>query len=130
MVLPCLILSLSLLCSCGMTVRGGSVVVAERDSGDETPRQAARLHIPPGHLPPPGACRIWIPGDPPGHQPPPGECAKLQHRVPVGAWLLRRDANDPEHIEVLVFHKRRPSVVVEIRYFEVASGKFLRASVP
>jgi hypothetical protein len=31
-------------------------------------------HIPPGHLPPPGECRVWLPGRPPGHQPPPGRC--------------------------------------------------------
>lgn len=30
--------------------------------------------IPPGHLPPPGHCRDWIPGRPPGHQPPPYKC--------------------------------------------------------
>jgi hypothetical protein len=30
--------------------------------------------IPPGHLPPPGECRVWYPGVPPGHQPPPFKC--------------------------------------------------------
>ena len=35
-------------------------------------RQAER--IPPGHLPPPGECRVWRPGIPPGHQPPPFRC--------------------------------------------------------
>lgn len=50
----------------------------------------APLRIPPGHLPPPGQCRIWYPGTPPGHQPPPGSCRKLRHHVPEGAWLVRR----------------------------------------
>jgi hypothetical protein len=45
--------------------------------------------IPPGHLPPPGECRIWYPGTPPGHQPPPGSCRELRHHVPRGAWLVR-----------------------------------------
>jgi hypothetical protein len=45
--------------------------------------------IPPGHLPPPGACRIWYPGTPPGLQPPPGNCRELRHHVPRGAWLVR-----------------------------------------
>lgn len=31
--------------------------------------------IPPGHLPPPGACRVWLPDRPPGHQPPATSCA-------------------------------------------------------
>jgi hypothetical protein len=40
-----------------------------------TPR--ARVHVPPGHLPPPGSCRRWYPGVPPGHQPPPEPCERL-----------------------------------------------------
>jgi len=45
--------------------------------------------VPPGHLPPPGQCRIWYPELPPGQQPPPGDCYELQHRVPPDAYLLR-----------------------------------------
>lgn len=30
--------------------------------------------IPPGHLPPPGECRVWFDDLPPGHQPPPTDC--------------------------------------------------------
>lgn len=30
--------------------------------------------IPPGHLPPPGECRVWYPERPAGHQPPPYRC--------------------------------------------------------
>ena len=29
---------------------------------------AARLGIPPGHLPEPGSCRVWVPGRAPGQQ--------------------------------------------------------------
>ncbi|HWA50270.1 MAG TPA: hypothetical protein VG742_18515 [Dongiaceae bacterium] len=47
------------------------------------------LHIPPGHMPPPGKCRIWYPGQPPGHQGPVGKCSKLQYQVPPGAVLVR-----------------------------------------
>src|SRR5258706_7886085 len=35
------------------------------------PSTAATLGVPPGHLPKPGECRIWIPGTPPGRQPKP-----------------------------------------------------------
>lgn len=52
------------------------------------PRHA--VQIPPGHYPPPGSCRIWIPGVPPGQQSPPGPCAVLQHRVPPGGVLIGR----------------------------------------
>lgn len=46
------------------------------------------VRVPPGHLPPPGACRIWYPDRPPGHQPPPGDCRTLRHRVPPQAVLV------------------------------------------
>ena len=53
-------------------------------------RDGKAFHVPPGHLPPPGMCRIWLPGTPPGHQPPPGDCEELEARVPPEAVLLRR----------------------------------------
>src|SRR5512135_1324209 len=49
------------------------------------------FHVPRGHLPPAGECRIWYPGTPPGHQPPPGDCRVLSRRVPRGAWLIGHD---------------------------------------
>lgn len=52
------------------------------------PARTAPVEIPPGHLPPPGECRIWFPDRPPGHQPPPGPCRVLRHRVPPGAYLI------------------------------------------
>ena len=45
--------------------------------------------IPPGHMPPPGECRIWHRDLPPGQQPPPGKCEELQYRVPPNAFLVR-----------------------------------------
>jgi hypothetical protein len=50
-----------------------------------------KFHVPPGHQPPAGKCRIWFPDRPPGHQPPVGDCRVLSRRVPRGAWLLGRD---------------------------------------
>jgi hypothetical protein len=55
--------------------------------------------IPPGHLPPPGECRVWYNGRPPGHQPPPTSCQEAEQvaardpdaRVVYGG---RRDARD------------------------------------
>lgn len=49
------------------------------------------FHVPRGHMPPAGKCRIWYPGTPPGHQPPPGDCRVLSRRVPRGAWLIGHD---------------------------------------
>lgn len=49
----------------------------------------APVKVPPGHMPPPGECRIWFPDRPPGHQPPPGPCHRLKYQVPPGAYLIR-----------------------------------------
>lgn len=63
----------------GCTVYGGAVFEPQ-----SYPEQ--RYDIPPGHMPPPGECRIWYPDRPPGHQPPPGGCGE---RVPPGAVMIR-----------------------------------------
>lgn len=34
--------------------------------------------VPPGYLPPPGACRAWYDGRPPGHQPEATSCAEAE----------------------------------------------------
>jgi uncharacterized protein len=47
--------------------------------------EGASVDIPPGHMPPPGSCRVWYPGRPPGQQPPPGDCDVA---VPEGAVLI------------------------------------------
>ena len=64
-------------------------VVYEEPPPPQPVYQAKPIHIPPGHLPPPGQCRIWFPDRPPGHQPPPGPCHVLQYQVPPGAVLVR-----------------------------------------
>ncbi len=46
-------------------------------------------HVPEGHMPPPGLCRIWYPDKPPGQQQPPGDCRDLHHQVPPDAILIR-----------------------------------------
>lgn len=53
--------------------------------------------IPPGHMPPPGMCRIWIDGVPAGRQPAPTDCATAIRRRPPNARVIfgpePRDAN-------------------------------------
>ncbi|RJP75122.1 MAG: hypothetical protein C4532_00840 [Candidatus Abyssobacteria bacterium SURF_17] len=95
----------------------GHVVVEE---------QYGVVAIPPGHLPPPGECRIWYPGEPPGQQPPPGPCSELEWRVPLGAWLVHGPSEHYEDFVVEVYHEQQPRVVISIRYFDSESGRFLR----
>ncbi len=52
------------------------------------PPHHGEARIPPGHMPPPGSCRVWFPDRPPGQQPPPGNCRALRHHVPPGAVLV------------------------------------------
>jgi len=72
-------------------------VIVEGEPGSVIIHQGGRYYkgelpdIPPGHMPPPGKCRIWYPDLPPGQQPPPGDCRDLEHRIPPGAWLVRGD---------------------------------------
>jgi hypothetical protein len=55
--------------------------------------------IPPGHLPPPGECRVWYDGRPPGQQPQPTSCREAERvasrdryaRVIYGGDRDRRD---------------------------------------
>jgi hypothetical protein len=46
--------------------------------------------VPPGHMPPAGKCRIWLPRTAPGQQPPIGDCNVLSGQVPPGGRLIRR----------------------------------------
>ncbi len=117
-----------LLLSTGCATMG--VVVQGDPSYDEKPGHTATLGIPPGHLPPPGSCRVWLPGHPPGHQPPPGSCSRLEGEVPPGAWLLYHPTNRPEEIRVSVYDDQRPGILVVFRFYTVETGRFLRREEP
>lgn len=113
-----LVVGLALLGGCATT----GVVVGPGPS--EGP-QYGNLGIPPGHLPPPGSCRIWYPGTPPGQQPPPGDCYELSRQVPPGAWLIERPANDRENVYVNVYDRQTRGRRLEVRIYEAATGIFL-----
>lgn len=112
--------------------RGSGSVGASTGAGDVTRVEtstAATLGIPPGHLPPPGRCRVWVPGRPPGHQAAPGRCADLERRVPAGAWLVYRPSKSRKEVRVSVYDADRPRVAL-IRVFDAATGALLRELVP
>jgi hypothetical protein len=71
-----------------LVVLPGCVVQGE-PLPEKGPGHSQGVVIPPGHMPPPGKCRIWHPGQPPGQQPPPGDCRELMYRVPPGAVFVR-----------------------------------------
>ncbi|HET7600929.1 MAG TPA: hypothetical protein VFK09_11580 [Gemmatimonadales bacterium] len=82
--------------------------------------------MPPGHLPPPGMCRVWVPGRPPGHQPKPRDCAGIDELAPAGTWVLYRPSRDRRIVKVRVVDERRAGVVIRVRVFDAADGRFLR----
>lgn len=90
---------------------------------------AATLGIPPGHLPPPGQCRIWVTGKPPGHQSRPGRCSVLQSRVPAGGWLVYRPTESRRQVRVWVYDDTQ-SVVSLVRIFDIVTGRLLREETP
>ncbi len=51
-------------------------------------RRSRSIRIPPGHLPPPGLCRVWYAGQPPGHQPPPTDCDSAYWYAPPGSYIV------------------------------------------
>jgi hypothetical protein len=113
----------------GVVVAAGCsrrVVVVSTPPGPST---AVTLGIPPGHLPPPGQCRIWVPGRPPGQQRKAGPCSALEREVPPGAWLVYRPDRDRRHVRVTVYDDKSPKVVV-VRIFEAESGKLVREEKP
>lgn len=102
------------------TAPSGSV-----ENSAQTRSTAATLGIPPGHLPPPGQCRIWVPGTPPGHQGRSGPCPALEAQVGPGEWLVYRPTRDKKVVEVRVYDASRPTVRL-IRLFDLATGALLR----
>lgn len=81
-----------------------------------------RLPVPRGVVPPPGRCRIWLPGVAPRHQPRRGSCKKLQRRTPPGAWLLHTPRDVRGLVELVYVDAHRPGV--KTRYvYDVRSGR-------
>jgi hypothetical protein len=85
-----------------------------RDRDDEKTFPFSALNIPRGHLPPPGECKIWIPGRPPGQQGPPQSCLSALREAPLGSWVITHETN---RFKVNIFNKSRRNVIDEIRYY-------------
>src|SRR5438477_332744 len=114
---------------CTRTTRTVLVVPEARAAGPST---AATLGVPPGHLPKPGECRVWIPGVPPGRQPRPRSrsCDGIAAAAPPGSWILYRPTADRRLVHVREVDRTRVGVVVRVRVFEVESGRFIREENP
>ena len=115
------------------TRRTRTIIVAPTPQAETVaPGTAAVLGVPPGHLPKPGECRVWIPGVPPGRQPRPKsrDCAGIAAVAPPGSWILYRPTADRRLVHVREVDRARVGVVVRVRVFEVESGRFIREENP
>jgi hypothetical protein len=106
---------------------GGSSDNDGQPSTERPGSTAARLGIPPGHLPEIGQCRIWAPGVPPGQQ----RWAKsvsclVVGNPPAGHWLLFRPTSDRRIVRVRVAHERRSGVITVVRVYRISNGEWVR----
>ena len=112
--------------ACTVQTTPDSAPAPDPQVADYGPSTAATLKVPPGHLPPPGMCRLWIPGEPPGHQAKAGSCDGIDRTAPAGSWVLYRPGKDKKVVHVREVDARRIGVIVRIRIYDAASGKFMR----
>jgi hypothetical protein len=87
-----------------------------QDPRNETYASYKTLNIPPGHLPPPGQCKIWYPGKPPGQQGPPMSCDVAFRQAPGDAWVISREQSDSKILQVRE-KKSGPKVEIIIRHY-------------
>jgi hypothetical protein len=74
----------------------------------------SELGIPSGHLPPPGECKVWIPGRPAGQQGPPQSCQSAWHNAPLGAWIITHTG---KRYQVNILSDSRPQIIIEVRFY-------------
>ena len=95
---------------------------------NQPPARTHEVLIPPGHLPNPGECRVWIPGTPPGRQPRPRSrpCMGIEAVAPAGSWIVYRRADDRRLLYLRIIDERRPGIVIRNRIFDVDSWELIR----
>ena len=114
--------SLHLLIISSLFASCGSIGVIIQGGGSTTPPPPPMrpsyqsLGIEPGHLPPPGSCRVWYPNESPGQQPPPTSCENALREAPLGTWVLSRDRNDPNVLVVREIINSHPRQFKESQY--------------
>src|ERR1043166_4210586 len=90
------------------------------------PSTAATLGIPPAYLPPPGLCRVWLPGGSPGHQPRARACASIEVAAPAGSWIVYRPPGHKKEVSVRLVDRRRAGIVVGFRVYDIQRGTLIR----
>ena len=126
LLVPCTMLIAATACS---SVRSPSTSApAPEPAATRGPSTAATLKIPPGHLPPPGQCRVWVQGLPPGKQPKPRSCRGIEDSAPPSSWVVYRPGQDKKVVHVREMDARRVGIVARVTVYDVQSGTAIRKS--
>jgi len=96
---------------------------------DRGPRGRHKARIPPGHLPPPGACRVWAPGRPPGHQSPPTSCRTAYRQARRSGALVVHHSGAVRGRRPARWHRRRAGDIVFRRRPERREGVYVSVEV-
>jgi hypothetical protein len=116
----------TMLPACTTQVVSREITAAPLESEVSPPRStAATLGVPPGHLPPPGRCRVWIPGTPPGKQPKVTTCSGIEASAPAGSMILYRPTADRKRVEARYVDRARAGLVVRVVVFDVETGRVI-----
>ncbi len=118
--------------ACTRTVKRTIIVAPTPGAEAVGASTAATLGVPPGHLPKPGECRVWIPGVPPGRQPRPKSraCAGIEAVAPPGSWIIYRPEAHRRFVHIREVDQRRVGMVIRVRVFEIETGRFVREENP
>lgn len=92
--------------------------------------ERSRLDIAPEHLPAPGECRVWHPGEPPEQQPAAGPCDDVRAELEPGDWLLRRTWERPARVRVVEHAEEAPLTPTKTRIHAVEDGGLLAVETP
>jgi hypothetical protein len=115
----------------GMSSDQGSEPEMKNEDVPENASTAAKFGIPPGHLPPPGQCKVWMPGEPPGKQKKKhaaGDCTVVSADVPAGGWLVYRPGDDKKEVVVREYDSARQ--ITSVRVFDIVTGALVREVDP
>jgi hypothetical protein len=115
-----------LLAAAGCSVVSSSSTPAPEPAPSHGPSTAATLKIPPGQLPPPGQCRVWVQGLPPGKQPKARTCSGIEDSAPPSSWVVYRPGKDKKMVYVREMDPRRVGVVVRVTAYDIQTGVAVR----
>ena len=126
LLVPCTMLLAAAGCSSSISTTSNTPAPAPAHA--RGPSTASTLKIPPGHLPPPGQCRVWVQGLPPGKQPRARGCSGIEDSAPPSSWVVYRPGQDKKVVHVREMDAHRVGIVARVTIYDVKSGAVVKGS--